>query len=287
MVSRRTRGLLALVATSILWGSSFPAIKVVVSSTSEYTYTWLRSIFALVGLMPYMLYALFISRSINAYDVKGGLFAGTAYALGLWLQGWGTRYTTAGNSAFITGLNVVFVHVYTGVLLRKYHVRQAASLMLAVIGLYLLTKPSSGLNTGDFLVLLGAFMWAMQVIIVDKYSRKSNPLVFTFFEVLPALLFIIPDYADNGIVLPDTTSLLLTTYLGLVCSDVAFTLQVYGQKHVVPSYAAIVYLIEPVAASVLAYIFLSETMVFIQVIGAGLILSSILLASTEGTIVKD
>ncbi len=285
-MSRKTRGLMALLATTILWGSSFPAINIIMYSVHEYTYTWLRSLVALTGLFPYVLYRLFSQSRISARVVKGGLLAGIAYALGLWLQGWGTRYTTASNSAFITGLNVVFVHVYTAVILRKYSIRQGIALLLAITGLYMLTKPSTGFNIGDFLVLLGAFMWALQVIIVDKYSVGSDPLVFTFFEMIPALLFLIPDYF-TGITLPPLNSLLLIIYLGLVCSDAAFTLQVYGQKYIVPSYAAIIYLLEPVFASIFAYIVLAETMVALQVVGAALILSSMFLASTEEIIVKN
>ena len=178
--------LIALIGTSLIWGSSFPIIKIVVTNISDYTYVWLRSLIAICGLLPYVLY-YWVKTCRNKVScisfkigMKGGLLAGIFYALGLWLQGLGTRYTTASNSAFITGLSVVFVHLYSYFILRKYGSKLILSLALALLGLYLLTMPTGGLNIGDILVLMGSLMWASQIIIIDKFS-KSNPLVFTFF----------------------------------------------------------------------------------------------------------
>lgn len=273
----KVKGVLALIATSILWGSSFPAIKIVVGSVSSYTYTWVRSALAITGLLPYLIIALRRGR-VTGLAIKGGLLAGLTYALGLWFQGLGTKYTTASNSAFITGLNTVFVHVYEGLILRRYGLSLALSLALSVAGLYFLTTPTGGLSIGDLLVLLGSFMWAAQVIIVDRYSGV-DPLVFTFFEMVPAVAFIIPDMVD-GIDFINTNTLLIITYLALVCSNVAFTLQVYGQRYIIPSVAAITYLLEPVAAALFAYVILTEVLTPIQVLGASLILASILTALT-------
>ncbi|MCD6488200.1 MAG: DMT family transporter [Desulfurococcales archaeon] len=279
------RGLAALIATSLLWATSFPAIKIVVSIVHEYTYTWLRSLLAMLGLTPYIILYIVRKRGLSGRVVKGGLLAGIAYALGLWLQGWGTRYTTASNSAFITGLNMVFVHIYTGVVLRRYSLRLALSLLLALVGLYYLTMPSTGFNIGDLLVLLGAFTWAAQVIIVDRFSQE-NPLVFTFFEMAPALAFIIPDMLFNEAPSIQVDVFLAILYLAIICSDTAFALQVYGQKYIIPATAAIIYLLEPVAATFFAYIVLRETMNTLQAIGAVIILASMFTAALDKTVAK-
>ena len=275
MNNERIKGALALITTSILWGSSFPAIKIIVGSISSYAYTWIRSVVAIAGLTPYLIYAYRRGR-INELAIKGGLLAGLAYALGLWLQGLGTRYTTASNSAFITGLNTVFVHVYEGLILRRYGLSLALSLTLSITGLYFLTTPTGGLSLGDMLVLLGSFMWAAQVIIVGKYSG-SDPLVFTFFEMMPAVIFIVPDLID-GLDVVSVSTMLLIVYLALVCSNAAFALQVYGQRYIIPSVAAITYLLEPVSAAIFAYVILNELFTPIQMVGASLILTSIITA---------
>ncbi len=263
--------------TAALWGSSFSVIKVVVSEVGSFTYTWVRSTIAILGLSPYVAYAARRGR-LTREAALGGLMTGLAYALGLWLQGWGTGLTSASNSAFITGLNVVFVHAYSALTAKEYRLSLATSLALSVAGLYLLTAPGAGFNVGDLLILLGAFMWAAQVLLVARYSR-CDPGVFTFFEMAPALAFAIPDLimAGTGRGGPRAFSplaLLLLAYLALACSDLAFALQVLGQRHLSPAAAAIVLLLEPVFAAFFAYLALGEAMGTLQALGASLILAA-------------
>ncbi len=278
-MGRGVRGLTALLLTSTLWGTSFPAIKFVVGLVDEYTYTWMRSLIAIAGLIPYLIYVL-RRGGFPTTSVKGGLLAGIAYALGLWLQGWGTKYTTASNSAFITGLNVVFVHIYVAFVKGSYSFKLGLTLLLSVLGLYMLTTPTSGINLGDFLVLLGSFMWAAQIILVSRYCG-GDPLIFTLFEMVPALTFVIPDIALHSLELPNIEVLIVMAYLALVCGDMAFALQVFGQRHVVPAVAAVLFLLEPVVASTLSYLLLNEVMATYQLFGALLILIAMFTASTD------
>jgi len=277
-MARRIKGLLALLITSTLWGSSFPAIKLIVMDISEYTYTWIRNLIALVSLAPYVLYSYYRGE-VSRYIIKGGLLAGIAYSLGLWLQGWGMKFTTASKSAFITGLYVVFVHIYTALIMKRYSIRLALALSLSIVGLYMLTVPRTGFNVGDLLVLLGAMAWAIQIIIVDKFSY-SNPLIFTFFETIPALTFAISIFIRGIEIIPHRT-LLLIVYLGLMCSNVAYVLQVYGQRFLNPAVAAIIFLFEPISATIFAYIILKEVLSTIQIIGAIMIILAMFVSSID------
>ncbi|WP_052287721.1 DMT family transporter [Hyperthermus butylicus] len=193
--------------------------------------------------------------------------------------GWGTAYTTASNSAFITGLNVVFVHLFQALVMRLYSVELAFSLVLAVGGLYMLTGPTGGFSFGEFLVLLSAFAWAAQVLIVSRFSG-SDPFAFTFFEALTATVMIIPDMLvyGNSLDVP-AQALPYLAYLGLACTDAAFVLQVYGQRGVSPATAAIIYLLEPVIAAAIAAAMLGEHMSTLQAIGAAAILASLAVAA--------
>jgi drug/metabolite transporter (DMT)-like permease len=273
------KGLVALILTSVLWGTSFPVIKTVMYYVNEYTYTWVRSLIAILGLTPYLLYTYYRGR-FSVSTAKGGLLAGIAYALGLWLQGWGTKYTTASNSAFITGLNVIYVHIYSATVMRRYSIKLFLALILSISGLYLLTTPTTGFNLGDLLVLAGSFMWALQIVLVDRYSG-GDPLIFTLFEMVPALTFLIPDVVFYSTISVSINVLLMITYLAFVCSNAAFALQVFGQRYVSPAVTAIVFLLEPVVAATLSYVLLSEVITSIKALGASLILTAMFLSSTD------
>ena len=277
---KRIIGLGALLATTLLWGSSFPAIKVVMGFIDEYGYVGFRSLIAVLGLLPYTLYHHW-RRGFERTLVLGGLVIGITYAIGLWLQGWGMKYTTASNAAFITGLSVVFVHVYSGLVLRRYGLLTFSSLVSALTGLYFLTNPGVyGLNIGDMLVLAGAIAWAAYIVLVDKYSGY-NPLVLVFYSMLPATLYMVPFTLNAGHGEWDNllSVLPLLAYLALACSDTATMLQVYGQRFIRVEVAAIIYLLEPVFASILARVLLGETMEPAQVFGAALILLAVFLAT--------
>ncbi len=280
MDTDKFKGVVAIALTSLLWGSSFPVIKVVIAEMSEYTYTWLRSLIAVAGLTPYLIYYLHRRGPPSWVAVKGGLMAGVAYAVGLWLQGWGTRYTMASNSAFITGLSVVFVHLYVALIRRSYSPYLGISLALSVAGLYMITAPSTGFNFGDLLVLLGSVMWAAQLVLVSRYCRE-DPIIFTLFEMLPATFFIVPDLLAGSLGPFRLDLIALITYLALVCGNGAFTLQVIGQRYVSAAAAAVIFLLEPVFAAMLARLLISELMTAGQIVGASLIVAAMLIASVK------
>ncbi len=265
----RLKAFTALLLVVILWSSSFPVIKIVVGDIGGYRYTWVRGLFALLVLTPLAIHRV-KPYGFNKKLFYGGLLTGVSYTLGLWFQGVGTGLTTASNSAFITGLNVVFVHIYVALTRKRYELILGLELLLAMAGLYLLTSPSGRIGLGDLLVFISSFFWAGQVILVSRYA--GDPIVFTWAEMIPSLSFILPDILFSNELTLSIPSLLGLAYLGIICSATAFALQVYGQKYIAPEIAAITYLLEPVFASIFSHYILGEFFTTIQVVGATMIL---------------
>jgi len=141
----------------------------------------------------------------------------------------------------------------------------------------LLTEPGGGLGLGEVLVLISAVFWAAQVILVSKYGG-SNPILFSFFESIPAIGFILMssnrNLSDN--MLP--IALPYLAYLGLMCTDAAFALQVYGQRWLKPYEAALIFILEPVFAAFFSTIILGVMLGVIEVFGAILIIAGMLTA---------
>ena len=277
----KLRGTAMLLVTAILWGSSFPAIKVTVSMVDEMTYTWIRGAIALLALAPLVSY-YHVKNRVRGFEIIGGLITGVVYSLGLWLQGWGTRFTTASSSAFITGLNVIFVHIYDAAMGRGYPLSALISLILSISGLYLLTEPKGGIGIGEILVLVSAVFWAMQIILVNRFNR-SNPVTFTFYEILPSLIFA-PASIAAGLFNPQAASKIIPSllYLGLACTVLAFMSQVYGQRWLRPHEAALILLLEPVFAAIFSALTLGEKFTTTWILGAILILTAIIITIQFG-----
>jgi drug/metabolite transporter (DMT)-like permease len=277
---QRVRGVVALIIASVVWGSTFPIIKIVVKHVNSFRYVWIRNLLAVLAMAPYIAYRLW-KGSVAKCSVIGGLLIGSAYTLALWLQGLGTFYTTASNSAFITNLYFIYLHTYEALKRKRYDHRLAVAVIIALAGLYIMTSPT-GFGFGEAVVLVGSFIWALQILIVDRYST-TNPLDTTFFMLLPPLTLSI---LDAMLFEPPTISSLLPVvphllYLSLIASIVAYTLQLHGQKYVVASTASTIYLVEPASAPLFAMLIINESVSTAQIAGFALIMLALYLSITS------
>ncbi|WP_434731003.1 DMT family transporter [Thermogladius sp. KZ2Tp1] len=273
----RLKGLLALLATSLIWGSSFVFIKLSVSDIDGVAYTFYRSLIALALLTP----ALLLGRSrFSKGSFRKGFVVGLSYVSGLALQGVGTQFTTPSISAFVTGLNTVFVYIYEFLRGTADKLKLVASLALSTIGLYLLTEPAGELGLGVVLVLIGAVAWAAEIVLVGVYSAEltQSTISFLYGLLLPGLL-ITPYVALHTKTLPSPSTLLYILYLSLFCTIIASVLQVVGQKYVPAYAAATIYLLEPISAAVFSALLYGERLSSIQVAGASLIVLAIYIVS--------
>ena len=282
MKKLRAIGYVALLMLTFLWGTTFPFIKIVVSSIGFSYYVLLRFSIASLLLLPIAYFRLKINFKETLWPgfVLGMLFLG-----GIELQGLGMEYTTASNAAFITGLSVVLVYVFEVASGReRFSARLTLAVLLSVIGVYLLSTTNSlHFRIGDLIVFIGAVFWAFQIIAVGVYARKYDLASLVFYEILftslcallIALFFPTPTFEKLMFTLP---SLL---YLAIACTIVTNSLQLYGQKYVSSTQAAIIYLLEPVFAAVLSYLILGEVFTLKQIAGSVLILLAMALSTIK------
>ena len=69
-------------------------------------------------------------------------------------------------------------------------------------------------------------------------------------------------------------------FVGVLGTVLPFGLYNEGIKRITPTHASITATLEPITAAVISYIVLNEVMYFPQVIGAGLVIGSIILLQT-------
>ncbi|MBO3802003.1 MAG: DMT family transporter [Thermoproteota archaeon] len=268
-MNKKVVGQLSLVALTFLWGTTFSFIKIVVRTIGFVYYVALR-----YGLATFLLtlIAFFNKKENLISQLKPGFILGILYFFGISLQGLGMEYTTASNAAFITGLSVVIVYAIEVFLRReKLSFKLALAVALSVFGLYFLSFSNfMMLNFGDIIVLAGAFFWALQIIAVGRYSRNSNIFYLLTFEsfftaISATLLFPLVE-------VPSIDSLIKVVfplvYLSFFCTIIANALQLFGQKFVSNTEAAIIYLFEPVTAMLFSYITIGEQIGTNQIIGA-------------------
>ena len=187
------------------------------------------------------------------------------------------KYTTASNSAFITGTNVLLVpfalFFISG---RKPKLQNLIGIIIVTIGLYFLTGIGvSGLNYGDFITLFCTVSFALHIVLLDKYSKITDiiHLVFGQFLAMAVLSFvymIIAEYLvyDNLKMNFTSSSISLILFLSLFGTLLVFFLMTKFQGMTNPIKASIIYNMEQVFATFFAFFLLDERLTFTQIIGA-------------------
>ena len=128
-------------------------------------------------------------KKIDRDTLIGSFLMGVFAFAGCLFQQLGIIYSTVSKSSFITALYIVFVPVIELLLGKKVNQKIWLSVGIAIAGLYFLCMNSvSGINIGDLFLLCGAFVFALQIIAIDRYAGKCDPLTLTFYhrQWLPA-----------------------------------------------------------------------------------------------------
>ena len=268
-------GLASLITTTILWGTSFAFIKLSMSEVDPFTYTFVRTAIATLTLTPILLYKYF-NGSIDKSSFTRGFIVGLAYSIGLCLQAAGTAYVDPSLSAFITGISTIHVHFYAAFIAKKYSLLDLAALVLAIAGLYVLTAPAGGFGAGAALVFVATFAWAAQIVLIERY-RGSSTLEFLTGTFSAGLVFAPLSLAHKPVLTSE--AILYLVYLALVCSIGATFFQVLGQRRVSAETAALIFLLEPVFATIFSALIGLEAMSPHKILGGSLLLASLYIAT--------
>lgn len=205
--------------------------------------------------------------------------AGLILFSGASLQQMGLVYTTAGKAGFITGLYVVIVPLLGLFWRQKVEWGTWLGAILAAAGLYFLciTKALS-ISAGDLLVLIGAFFWALHVLLLGWLSPRMDALKLAFLQYTAcSLLSLLTAGITETITLQGILEAAVPIFYGGVVSvGVAYTLQVVAQRHAHPAHAAILLSLETVFAALGGWLILNETLSARAILGCSLMLSGML-----------
>lgn len=273
---------LALLFVTLTWGISFIMTKNAIAEIAVFNFLALRFVIAFV------LSSAFFYRNMRKPDrqsVLYGLFVGFILFSGYAVQTIGLQYTTTSNSAFITGLSVVMVPLFSS-LIFKTRVKTSAKMgvVVAVFGLALLTLNGvDGFNKGDFFTLLSAVCFAFHIIAVGELTNRTDSIQFAimqiggvgFYSLLVSWIFETPTLA-----FPSATWLNIL-FLAVFCTSAAFITQSIAQRYTTSTHTALIYINEPVFAAFFGYVIAGEILGVRGVIGGLLMLSGILIAELD------
>jgi drug/metabolite transporter (DMT)-like permease len=273
-------GDLALVGAALCFGGTFLVVQDAVERVEPVPFLALRFSVGALALWP-----LARRRPARPGELRAGVAGGAALLTGYVLQTVGLQYTDSATSAFLTYLLVVFVPLL-GLALhrRRPHDATLAGVVLAVVGLVLLTDPGdgTGIGRGEVLTLGCALAFAVHVLVVAATVGRHDPVRLAAIQVgVVGLACAGPGLLLGGYGFP-LEAVVAAVATALAATALAFVLQLTGQRTVPPTRAALLLLLEPVFAGVLAG-FTDEPLGAVQLAGAGVILLAIVLAELGPT----
>lgn len=161
--------------------------------------------------------------------------------------------------------------------------QQIISLVIASIGLViLLWGPIFVESTVAVVYGLGAALtYAVYVLVSGRVQKNVNPLSSSFYVISSAALTLFVFHRPDVSSVTEFSLIQMTSILGLalICTIGPLTLFLAGMQHIPSSQASVIVMIEPVVATISAWIFFSETMGPQQMIGAIIVLFAMFLNS--------
>lgn len=284
-MTRPRRAELLLFSITLVWGSTFVITKELIETNSPFFYTGLR--FLLSALL------LFIPFSGRCRNLPGatwrhGIILGMLLFAGFVLQTVGIVTTTASKAAFFTGMLVPFTPIVHFVAQRVFGLKRRMlrlgnllGVLLAALGLYLLTSPEgSSFNLGDGLNLACALFFACFIVYLDTVPEETDKLAMTFVQfVTCGSMGAVSALAFEDIRVSFTGETLAGfLYLTIFATVITMWVQNRYQGDTTPTRAAVIFAVEPVVAALLAYAVRNEQIGIAGVIGGGIILGGLLLS---------
>jgi drug/metabolite transporter (DMT)-like permease len=277
---------LALILATIAFGSTFKLVKNALEDVTPVGFLLLRHGVAALALIPFALRNGWRNREAGAESTNDsfrtfvwiGIGFGAIGWLGYWLQNAGLQHTTTSDSAFITGLFVVFTPVFETVIRRRFPNRLViVAVATAAVGLFLLTGAHFALGRGNALTLGCAASFGLWIYVGGRVANRFDAVALVCLEMVVFTALSVPFVAFDGLGRVTGRVWLAVLVTGVICSAVGFTLQLWGQRRIEPARAAVILLFEPVVAGFVGYA-VGERLGFKGYVGAVVILASILVA---------
>ena len=288
-MKNKLRGTAALVTAVLIWGSAFIAQSVGMERIGPFTFQTFRNGLAILFLIPMSLLLdigkCSVRESFRKWTAPGlwkaGLLCGIALFCAASFQQVGLVYTDAGKAGFITAMYIIGVPLLGIFVKRKPSKAALFSVLLAVVGLYLLSAAGvSQINKGDLLLMGCALCYSFQILFVEFFGAEQDAVRLNCIQVLVTfLLSSVCMFATETFRMEDVYSALgALAYAGILSTGIAFTLQLIGQKDLDPTPAAIIMSMESVVAVICGALILKETMTVLEISGCVLMFTAVILS---------
>jgi drug/metabolite transporter (DMT)-like permease len=290
LTTAKTKAIFFTILAGVLWGTSFPVIKVGLMYIDPFAFVFWRFLVASVVLLTAML--ILRKLEFRMAHKKLLIFLGIANAAGYLLQYVGMNYTTAAKAALFINLSAMWVALLSPKLLGEgFSQKKIVGVLFGLVGIVFVSTNldfstfGEGQLLGDFLLICSGIVWALFMIYNKRLVMNSTFASFqsmTWVLVL-TLLSIAPFTVLSGsrfLVLTGQEWLVIS-YTAIVCWVLPYYLWVEGLKHLSASVSTVLLLSEIVVAAIISIAILKEPITIFSTFCAFFIILAIALVSVQ------
>jgi len=288
--SNKAKAVFFTLLAGVLWGTSFPIIKIGLDTIDPFTFLFWRFLISCVTLVAVML--LLKKFQFKITDKKLVIFLGIANGAGYLLQYVGMPYTTAAKAALFINLSAMWVALLSPRLLgESFSRKKIVGVLFGLLGIVFVSTNldfsglSGGQLVGDVMLLVSGVVWALFMVFNKKLVMGSTSavfqsmtwvLIFTLLSIAPFSILSGPSFfALSG------WAWASIVYQAIVCWVIPYYLWLEALKHLSASTSTVLLLSEVVVAVIASILVLQEPITVFSTIGAFFIIIAIALVSVR------
>lgn len=264
---------LGILFITILWALAPSFLKLSLVELQVFNLTAIRFILSFMVLTIIFFNKV---RNVTKDTLKKSFFLSIVLMMVFVTMTYGVQFTTASKAGFLTCLSVVFVPPLTFVFFkRKPEVRILFGILITLTGIGMMTlKSDLSMNLGDLLCVAGSGVYGLYMMMMEKYASECEPISLSVVQMgyiaiyssVFCLLFETPKLPTMGV------TWFAVLFMAFVCTAISFLIQTLCQKYTTAEDFAIINTLEPLFASVFAYLILRELLSEKEFIGAFVLL---------------
>ena len=287
-VAPKNAGMLFVCA--LIWGTAFVAQSLGNGFMGPITFQALRSVLGTLTLLPFVLARRErIRRGEDRQEralrlkatIAGGAVTGFFLCAASILQQTAMINTDVGKCGFITALYIVLVPVLSAFFGSRTSARVWISVGTAVAGLYFLCVTGTlKLGLSDLMLMACAFLFACQILAIDRYAKHADGIELSFAEFLfsAVFAFILAFLMEKPAEADLMGGLLPLLYAGVFSSGIAYTLQILGQQGQDPTVSSLIMSLESVISVIAGWLLLKQHLSGRELLGCVFMFAAIVMA---------
>jgi drug/metabolite transporter (DMT)-like permease len=268
---RRNLLYFAMLATAAVWGGSFVLMKDAIQEQDVYSFLSSRFLVASALMIAYRPN---VFKGLTSKFIRQGVLAGVLLGGGYIFQTLGLAKTTVSNTGFITGLYLVFTPLISLIILKRKVLNiQWLAVVVATLGLFLISYNGISIGIGEILVLISALFYGAHFVALGEWSDGKNTYALTLIQILTVSAIASICALINGYQLPPSSNVWQAVlFTAFFATFLAFIVQTKAQSVMSATAASVLLAMETPFALFFGLVFNSDPLTMRIIAGGTMVM---------------